>query len=48
MLPAPPGLFSMISGWPRRSRSASLSTRMKMSLRPPALEVVNTRIGRLG
>src|SRR5215510_2530477 len=38
----------MISGWPRLLCSSSPSTRMKMSLMPPALEVVSTWIGRDG
>src|SRR5215208_4089680 len=45
---APPGRFSMISGWPHFWRSSSPSARMKMSLRPPALVVVIAFTGRFG
>ena len=38
----------MMSGWPQRFWISSPTTRMKMSLVPPALVAVMTRIGRAG
>jgi hypothetical protein len=48
MLKAPPGRFSITIGWPRPLCISSASARMKMSLVPPALVTVMTRIGRAG
>ena len=45
---APPGRFSITTDWPQRLESSSPTARMKMSLMPPALEVVNTRMVRFG
>ena len=48
MFMPPPERFSTMIGWPSRFCSSSPSARTKMSLVPPALLAVMTRIGLLG
>ena len=48
MFMPPPERFSTMIGWPSRFCSSSPSARTKMSLVPPALLAVMTRIGLFG
>src|SRR3954462_3733960 len=48
MFMPPPERFSTMMGWPSRFCSSSPSARTKMSLVPPALLAVMTRMGLLG
>src|SRR6187431_1977019 len=48
MFMPPPERFSTTIGWPSRFCSSSPSARTKMSLVPPALLAVMTRMGLLG
>src|SRR5450432_2860288 len=44
----PPGLFSMMTGWPRLSDNFCPNTRAMMSLPPPAVKPTMMWIGRAG
>jgi hypothetical protein len=48
MFMPPPERFSTMIGWPRRFCISSPSARTKMSLVPPALLAVMTRMGLVG
>src|SRR3981081_1013671 len=44
----PPGLFSMMTGWPRLSDNFCPYTRAMMSLPPPAVKQTMMWVGRVG
>jgi len=48
MLPLAPGLFSTITGWPRRSESFGPTVRAMMSMPVPGVKGTTTLIGWLG